>query len=123
MRTIKFRAWNSKKMSQPFTLFDISNDIDSGRTYFGNFKFYEGIDDDVIMQFTGLTDGNGKEIFEGDIVYDGHDKWIVRWCNSEAEFELNRIHNKDQIGVIHSCGMAEIMRIVGNIYENPELLT
>lgn len=80
------------------------------------------IDDFELMQSTGLHDKNSKEIFEGDILF-GHagedfreivefdieeGKWIRRdiWYNSKLDLSENN----------------EFMEIIGNIYENPELL-
>lgn len=57
MRTIKFRAWSkSLGMSRPLSLVDIVGSHTDFEEY------------DTYMQFTGLTDKNGKEIYEGDVV-------------------------------------------------------
>lgn len=57
MRKIKFRAWDEDLgMSEPFNL--------EG----AGIMFLEGGNPDSIMQYTGLKDKNGKEIYEGDIV-------------------------------------------------------
>ena len=61
------------------------------------------------MQFTGLKDTNGKEIYEGDILGDvWGNKGVVVWDKGIARF------NK-----VGGCEWAEI---IGNIYENPELV-
>lgn len=61
MRDIKFRAWDGSKMSAPFHWF-------SERITFDDCKSYKNIilcaDNLQIMQFTGLLDKNGKEIYE-----------------------------------------------------------
>lgn len=54
-RTIKFRSWDGYRMSKPFTLMDIQLSKAS-LNRFG----------EIVMQFTGLTDKNGKEIYESD---------------------------------------------------------
>ena len=72
----------------------------------------------ILMQFTGLTDKNGKEIYEGDIVRttgwpDGDPVYWVdgRFCVGQPS------NLADFLGSI-----AEGCEIIGNIYENPELL-
>jgi uncharacterized phage protein (TIGR01671 family) len=72
MRTIKFRAWNQElnKMSKPFTFGQILNFCDK------NFKSLEP-DKEIVMQFTGLTDKNGTEIYEGDIVNASTDMGMI----------------------------------------------
>ena len=83
------------------------------------------LDDGDLLQFTGLLDINGKEIFEGDIVrfwanpkdyggYKGHDYIAsVEWDEFSVGFILSDGHG---------LGDFEFLQVVGNIYQNPELL-
>lgn len=57
-------------------------------------------------QYTGLTDKNGRKIFEGDIIKRGNHKYVVRWCDNCAMFVLPRIP----------------FEVIGNIHDNPELM-
>ena len=78
----------------------------------------------VIMQSTGLKDKNGKEIFEGDIVdYKGREA-VVKWHGSYASFIYRFVDGLQERGskwdpLFLACYHFEIL---GNIYENPELL-
>jgi uncharacterized phage protein (TIGR01671 family) len=83
------------------------------------------MDRNILMQYTGLKDKNKKEIFEGDILksilsYNGKEKiLIVYWSEPVAGFMLNDIN--------HSFGWEfglsfRTLEVIGNIYENPELL-
>ncbi len=71
-----------------------------------------------IMQFTGLHDKNGNPVYEGDIVFDpsqyGGNK-VVIWNNNLACFEFNR-----PLG--YAIASVILCEVIGNIYENPELL-
>lgn len=81
-----------------------------------------------VMQFTGLNDKNGKEIYEGDVLR-GLDTSLypqqtVRWSDTQASFVCD-VFVPDYGEVGHgisqrSCSECEV---IGNIYENPELLT
>lgn len=82
----------------------------------------------VLMQSTGLTDKNGKEIFEGDIVKvtDGDERTDVPDCGIGTICGLDEIFMWYIDGQVHN-GLFDIsqeyyIEVVGNIYENPELL-
>lgn len=116
-REIKFRAWDKKEnkmWGKAFPKMFIADDSFG----FTNDELYE------IMQYTGLKDKNGKEIYEWDILEEG--SWIG-WCNKCCGFqpmyeyenteECHRCEGNYEIGDI-----IKLEKIIGNIYENPELL-
>ena len=81
-------------------------------------------DEITLMQSTGLFDRNGKEIFEGDILdYKGR-KALVRWHGSYASFIYRFVdelqNRKTEWKHLYLAYMK--CEIIGNIYENPELL-
>lgn len=136
-REIKFRVWNSddNKMEHPL-VFAICND---GRLK-PLIKCSDGNNaykDYPIMQSTGLKDKNGNEIYEGDILCnDEYHTWewrgVVKFSHGVFGAEwLTNIKSQSMVG---SWGQKHNLRkldddilerqvIVGNIYENPELLT
>ena len=72
-----------------------------------------------VMQFTGLLDKRGKEIYEGDIL--GQEQflpWGIKW--DKAGFYAYNLHNPFALYPLESATNREV---IGNIYENPELLT
>ena len=75
---------------------------------------------DILMQFTGLLDKNGTKIYEGDIVnvICRFDRANMVVCYENCQFVL-RISEK--IGYKHLVDMMNL-EVIGNIYENPELL-
>ena len=83
----------------------------------------------IIMQFTGLKDKNGKEICEGDIVeYNGKDKgWSTILYKGKYKVEVDIINGIRLVGFynqeyIKLKGFFNKFEVIGNIYENPELL-
>lgn len=84
------------------------------------------VEQESISQFTGLTDKNGKKIFEGDIVKhycSSEDKTIFDvgqfyWCENICQFRRTSRTEGQFYDVNNSCEY----EVIGNIYDNPELL-
>jgi len=85
-----------------------------------------------LMQYTGLKDKNGKEIYEGDIVkyrYDWiHEAWEVYWANDRwwlrnGDSDTSRVGWNDDSETVTEYIDWEKSELIGNVYENPELLT
>lgn len=96
--------------------------IDGTDTRDYDIGYSERVIPETVGQYTGLTDKNGKKIFEGDIIlYDGTSKQEVIW--DEYEWNLSGFYNlfMDNPTSAFSEGTSK-MEIIGNIYDNPELL-
>lgn len=102
-RTIKFRSWDGKKMWNEFGLY--GHKLNAGLVAVAD----QG---DILMQFTGLLDKNGVEIYEGDILTFGADNLPVVY-----EAGAFRMGDTGLSGLILSDHI-----VIGNIYENPELV-
>ena len=79
---------------------------------------------DTIGQFTGLLDKNGKEIYEGDIVANdfGNNNIVnmtVEWC-TDGYWALHEIDGDDTMHFV--ADYLKEIEVIGNIYDNPELL-
>lgn len=119
MRDIKFRAWN-KLTEQMVTDEAVFIDTDGSIEVGG----YSTIDEEggsiVVMQYTGLTDRNNVEVFEGDVMQHKREverngkkhtlikTWEIKWLEHIAGFDI---------------GGSAVGEVIGNIYENPELLS
>ncbi len=109
MREIKFRAWDKldRVMNTDLPTIDFECCKINGL---------------ILMQYTGLKDKNGKEIYEGDIVhhlkYGGN--WEVIYTKENTGYDLKRDNHES----MHLCDKCQPnLEIVGNIYENPELVS
>ncbi|TES89943.1 MAG: hypothetical protein E3J87_11055 [Candidatus Cloacimonadota bacterium] len=117
MRKIKFRAW-SKREKYMYKWKQIHN---------GNLDDMIADKDIIIRQYTGLKDKNGKEIYEGDILEHLKSKhtYKIEWDEESASYYMQGI-NPAWTGFYFSNHHTEIydddFKIIGNIYENPELL-
>lgn len=118
MREIKFRAWdeyNKQYSEEPFYRITISND---GQVYNSeNDEWYDPNTRYVIQQYTGLKDKNGKEIYEGDIVIFDSEKYIIKY--SYASFGM--VDKGGDIEIPLTLLTTYCIKVIGNIFENPEL--
>ena len=122
MREIKFRAWDVDnktwinlwilrftKDGEVMAVEELSGDGDSDIFAPGQI---------VLCQFTGLKDKNGKEIYEGDILY--NEEWKTK---TEVKFKEGAFNPLVEIESDETTwSLPDEFEVIGNIYENPELL-
>ena len=144
MRTLEFRAWVNDGRSTMIRAEDIDH-IDFNNEN-GNIGWY-GVDGEeqpdgsvepiqtqevtplkyaTLMQYTGLKDKNGKKIFEGDIVQrkDWHtDENGSCRLSDDNSYMKKSVIEFDLGKVFQGYNTGDSYEIIGNIYENPELLT
>ena len=124
MRELKFRVWcpTSKHFSTlPWLSCDglmMKWEHTSNESTLTDIRF----DEYIIQQYTGLKDKNGKEIYEGDIFKGGDYKWdAVEF--EDGQFEVNligaRVFSLQELCCDYDSERPEV---IGNIFENPELL-
>ena len=119
MREIKFRAWDKEDRVMQYHLEFNTNELEKGENKFYNF-----------MQFTGLRDRNWKDIYEGDIVnfFATSQEWEVSdiVCTGPA-FAIRSTEGYTNLQdfiheVVYSGNPVQPIEVLGNIYENSELM-
>jgi uncharacterized phage protein (TIGR01671 family) len=120
LREIKFRAWD--KQNKNMEEVDL---IGSNVLHIKNSE-WENIEDFEVMQYTGLKDKNGKEIYEGDILQLFYGKENTPLTTTKVFFNEEGYWDSKNLSEQHpfrACyGGFSKCEVIGNIYENPELL-
>lgn len=151
MREIKFRAWDKRENEfvcqydtgdlSPVTFdskgnastywLNLSCSCDPASACGGCVEVQDDVDEDnlIVMQYTGLKDKNGKEIYEGDICmadsgvagfidyHNGRFCWTDGACHWDLVLNgTDRCPTEDTETILYN------LEAIGNIYENPELL-
>lgn len=104
-------------------------DLETIQSFFHHFG--EG---DTLMVFTGLKDKKKKKIYESDLIKDNDGSvWLVRWYPEEACFVFQNPFDKSNFNTLAWLSDSEVIElvkcqirdceVVGNIYENPELIS
>jgi uncharacterized phage protein (TIGR01671 family) len=153
MREIKFRAWD-KELKKMVHIVSLEYGVDckllkascayqlTEMEVYGNDSdepsdveiLYRGIEFLILMQFTGLHDSKGNEIYEGDVLrFNGEypmnlDSWMGRrfwektgyvyYDDKESRFTCTEMGNQVSTSYWIACSK----EVIGNIYENPSLL-
>ena len=119
----KFRVWD-KTDKEMYLVDEINFNRGEFESIGDGITFLRGADEVELMQSTGLHDKNGKEIFEKDILdYNGR-KVVVKWHGSYACFIYEFVDElKNRTAEWQPLYLSYYkFEIVGNIYENPEML-
>lgn len=133
MRTIKFRAWAEvdeiKSTCTDRMIYFDPMECDNGMWFNAPDNICHINEYHSLMQFTGLEDKNGNHIYEGDILYNGFNaKGVMRFeegmfvCDFIYNNHKNKNHYKYEKHTFRINSINTVTEVIGNIYENPELL-
>jgi len=141
MRELKFRAWDTKNKrmlrwgdddnwKKPGDLQDDCDEwYNTSWIIFCTSLTGQGADGRILMQYTGLHDRLGVEIYEGDILSDPlwepEDEGEIEWPFVVKFGETNDMRygwNLTGYPAAITCAAFESLEVIGNIYEDPELL-
>lgn len=138
-REIKFRAWDAENKTmyanvicgRDVVIVEINEDelkdgfIDPDYYTTAN-KMENGMLSFILMQFTGFSDKNGKEVYEGDYLKYSDDSDVshhrIFWDKTNGRWDDDRLEDGDSNTHYYGFDFVKDCKIIGNIYENPELL-
>lgn len=120
MRVIKFRGFNAKNNQWLYgshiinrcAHFVAPDEFANGKTW----EDYE-VDPETVGQFTGLTDEDGNEIYEGDCPLSDENAEVF-----EVVYDAPRFCFKDNVFGFRFLNHPEFFHVIGNRYDNPELI-
>lgn len=128
-RQYKFRAWDGKKMQYDFNI-DCEGEI-----FILELEYHEIMQhfkpNWILMQFTGITDKEGIEIYEGDILEITKSDMLygnfssthkVEYVEQSGKFHLIGTLYDNMAEGINNISGKNCSKVIGNIYENPKLL-
>ena len=147
MRILKFRALDKdyEKMTyfededydyRPPCVFRLEQVFKKDSNYddYEDFEYNDVTDIVEVMQYTGLNDENGKEIYEGDIIEFSYDMFVGNFDTFVAKGKIvfeegafyvevfeNERTTKDEAYLLYSINL-DTIEVIGNIYENPDLV-
>lgn len=126
MRKPEYRAW-SKDENKMYYNAEYTYDFGA---YYGvrisepSFGCLIDNNEYILMQSTGLKDEENKSIFECDILSDGHNNYLVHYNKDKAKFMVDNFYDPCQdtpTDIFDECAYKS-MKVIGNRFENPELL-
>jgi len=113
VRTFKFRGWHqtAKEMVYDENFGDV-------------LRWYREGQPLEIMQYTGLKDRNGKEIYEGDVTRGGAYLHQIVWMDDKANYGAKVIRGEGVLvrNLTFPLRYVDALEVIGNIYENTDLL-
>lgn len=127
MREIKFRAWDSEKK----IMRSVANIYTHSHSVFVLVREAAGgppelIRTECLMQYTGSKDKNGVEIYEGDVIRHPTGKYgpdfVIQWSPILCGFTAVQVESGHPSPQLNQGTMCHF-EVIGNIYENPELVS
>lgn len=132
MRELKFRAWDGKRIRYDVTGFEHGSLNEMHGVFLDGdyYAIFESADKQhgdiasraVVMQFTGLHDKNGTEIYEGDIVAGKRCKSVVEFKNNIGSCGCCYESFEGSGFIAEDVRLGKVCEVIGNIYKNPELI-